>query len=76
MSSAPTIPSHHPNPLPICLASGDSASHVVLLLVKKYPKYKIVNLDRLDCKSDSTQRGVDRTSGESVFHDIVIINQR
>jgi hypothetical protein len=27
-----------------------SASHVVLLLVKKYPKYKIVNLDRLDCK--------------------------
>ena len=25
-----------------------SASHVVLQLVKKYPKYKIVNLDRLD----------------------------
>jgi hypothetical protein len=28
-----------------------SASHVVLLLVKKYPKYKIVNMDRLDCES-------------------------
>jgi UDP-glucose 4,6-dehydratase len=26
-----------------------SGSHVVLLLVKKYPQYKIVNLDRLDC---------------------------
>lgn len=28
-----------------------SASHVVLLLVKNYPQYNIVNLDRLDCKS-------------------------
>lgn len=28
-----------------------SASHVVLLLVKKYPLYNIINLDRLDCKS-------------------------
>ncbi|GAB5030792.1 dtdp-glucose-dehydratase [Nannochloropsis oceanica] len=28
--------------------AGFIASHVVLLLVKKFPKYKIVNLDRLD----------------------------
>lgn len=33
-----------------------SASHVVLLLVKKYPQYKIVNLDRLDCKSAHASR--------------------
>lgn len=30
----------------------NSASHVVLLLVKKYPQCKIVNMDRLDCKFD------------------------
>lgn len=30
--------------------SVHSASHVVLLLVKKYPHYNIVNLDRLDCE--------------------------
>jgi hypothetical protein len=34
----------------ICLKYTHSASHVVLLLVKKYPQYKIVNLDRLDCE--------------------------
>ena len=29
-----------------------SASHVVILLVKKYPQYKIVNFDKLDyCSS-------------------------
>lgn len=28
----------------------NSGSHVVLLLVKKYPQFKIVNFDRLDCK--------------------------
>ena len=27
-----------------------SASHVVILLAKKYPQCKIVNFDRLDCK--------------------------
>lgn len=27
-----------------------SASHVVLLLVKKYPQFNIINFDRLDCK--------------------------
>ena len=27
-----------------------SASHVVMLLVKKYPQFNIVNFDRLDCK--------------------------
>lgn len=27
-----------------------SASHVVILLVKKYPQFKIVNFDRLDCE--------------------------
>jgi hypothetical protein len=27
-----------------------SASHVVILMVKKYPQFNIVNLDRLDCK--------------------------
>ena len=26
-----------------------SASHVVLLLVKKYPQYNIINFDKLDC---------------------------
>lgn len=28
--------------------AGFIASHVVILLVEKYPSYKIVNLDRLD----------------------------
>lgn len=32
------------------LFSFDSASHVVILLAKKYPNIKIVNFDRLDCK--------------------------
>ncbi len=32
--------------------NDDSASHVVIHFVKKYPQYKIVNLDKLDyCSS-------------------------
>jgi UDP-glucose 4,6-dehydratase len=31
------------------LISLSSASHVVILLAKKYPQFKIVNFDRLDC---------------------------
>lgn len=31
--------------------AGFIASHVCILLAKKYPQFKIVNFDRLDCKS-------------------------
>ncbi len=38
--------------LPILPFSSCSASHVVILLVKKYPNYRIVNFDKLDyCSS-------------------------
>eukprot|EP00981_Chlorochromonas_danica_P006440 scaffold1389_cov251-Ochromonas_danica.AAC.38 len=33
--------------------AGFIASHVVLLLAKKYPNIKIVNFDRLDCEYPS-----------------------
>jgi UDP-glucose 4,6-dehydratase len=29
--------------------AGFMASHVCILLAKKYPQFKIVNFDRLDC---------------------------
>ena len=32
------------------IISTRRASHVVILLTKKYPQCKIVNFDRLDCK--------------------------
>ena len=38
-SSLSPFPIHH------------SGSHVAILLAHKYPKYKIVVLDKLDCKS-------------------------
>ncbi len=43
----------HPlNPRPSSLPSHRSGSHVVMLLVKKYPSYRIVNFDKLDyCSS-------------------------
>jgi hypothetical protein len=46
-----------------------SASHVVILLVKKYPQFKIVNLDRLDCTyfTEETFKGVLSTYMQTVL---------
>ena len=45
---------YQPKHILVTGGSGFIASHVVLLLVKKYPQYKVVNLDRLDCEFDLT----------------------
>lgn len=41
---------YQPKNIMITGGAGFIASHVVILLVKKYPQCKIVNFDRLDCK--------------------------
>ena len=41
---------YEPKNIMITGGAGFIASHVVLLLTKKYPQFKIVNFDRLDCK--------------------------
>eukprot|EP01032_Pedospumella_encystans_P007585 gene7585-9086_t len=45
---APSEDSYKPKNILITGGAGFIASHVVLLLVKKYPHFKIVNFDRLD----------------------------
>lgn len=45
---APSEDSYKPKNILITGGAGFIASHVVLLLVKKYPQFKIVNFDRLD----------------------------
>lgn len=48
--SAPVI--YQPKNILVTGGAGFIASHVVILLVKKYPQYKIVNYDKLDyCSS-------------------------
>jgi len=59
---AETIPNPNPKtPLPdgtiyvpknilITGGAGFIASHVCILLAKKYPQFNIINYDRLDCK--------------------------
>jgi nucleoside-diphosphate-sugar epimerase len=41
---------YQPKNIMITGGAGFIASHVVILLAKKYPQCKIVNFDRLDCK--------------------------
>ena len=41
---------HQPKNILITGGAGFIASHVVLLLVKKYPDFNVVNFDKLDCK--------------------------
>ena len=41
---------YQPKNIMITGGAGLIASHVVLLLTKKYPQFNIVNFDRLDCK--------------------------
>lgn len=41
---------YEPKNIMITGGAGFIASHVVLLLTKKYPQFNIVNFDRLDCK--------------------------
>lgn len=49
-SKEPVTERGHYTPKNILVTGGAGfiASHVVILLVEKYPNYKIVNLDRLD----------------------------
>ena len=43
---------YEPRSILVTGGAGFIGSHVVLLLLKKYPQYKIVNLDKLDyCSS-------------------------
>jgi len=46
--STPTPPTYEPKKILVTGGAGFIASHVVLLLVKKYPQYTIINLDRVD----------------------------
>ena len=41
---------YEPKNILITGGAGFIASHVVILLATKYPQFKIVNFDRLDCK--------------------------
>jgi dTDP-D-glucose 4,6-dehydratase len=41
---------YEPKNIMITGGAGFIASHVVILLAKKYPQYNIINYDRLDCK--------------------------
>jgi nucleoside-diphosphate-sugar epimerase len=40
-----------PKNIMITGGAGFIASHVCILLAKKYPQFNIINYDRLDCKS-------------------------
>ncbi len=48
--SALTNEDYEPKNILITGGAGFIASHVVILLATKYPQFKIVNFDRLDCK--------------------------
>jgi hypothetical protein len=48
VSEAPVI--YEPKNILITGGAGFIASHVCILLAKKYPQFNIVNYDRLDCK--------------------------
>ena len=41
---------YEPKNILITGGAGFIASHVVILLAQKYPQFKVVNFDRLDCK--------------------------